>query len=89
MTMDERDRFSESPQVGSGAPIVSLADFAEADYLPYLHGLDVTPAQASELLRIVWDMMRMCVEMDLPSESWGQIASSIFAAAARDSGDVE
>lgn len=89
MTMDERDRFSESMRVQADVPVASMADFAEADYLPYLHGLDVTPAQASELLRIVWDMMRMCVEMDLPPESWGQITSSIFAAAARDSGDVE
>ncbi|GJD57227.1 hypothetical protein [Methylobacterium dankookense] len=89
MTMDEGDRIAELVQAESDLPLASMADFNEADYLPYLAGLELTDAQASELLRILWDMMRMCIEMDLPPESWGQITSQVFAAAARDSVDVE
>lgn len=89
MRVDEGDRISEMVRAEGDMPPASMADFDEADYLPYLAGLELTDAQASELLRIVWDMMRMCIEMDLPPESWGQIASQVFAAAARDTGDVE
>lgn len=89
MTMDEQNRFSEEVRIESDTPLASMADFAEADYLHHLDGLDVTPEQASELLRIVWDMMRMCAEMNLPPESWGQIATSAFACAACDSAEVE
>ena len=89
MHMDEQVRISEPHENTTEAPLASMADFNEADYLPLLAGLDVTPEQASELLRILWDMMRMSIEMDLPPENWGQISSSIFAAAARDSRDVE
>jgi len=89
MQMDEHDRFSEALRVETDMPPASMADFSEADYLPYLKGLDVTTEQASELLRILWDICRMSIEMDLPPENWGQITSSIFAAAASDSGVVK
>lgn len=89
MRMDEGDCIAGLVRAESDLPLASMADFNEADYLPYLAGLELTDAQASELLRIVWDMMRMCMEMDLPPESWGQITSQVFAAAACDSGDVE
>lgn len=89
MRVDERERISELMLADSDLPLASMADFDEAQYVQYLEGLDLTPSQASELLRILWDMARMCMEMNLPAESWGQISSSIFASAARDSGDVE
>lgn len=89
MRVDDRERISESVRAESDLPLASMVDFDEAEYLPYLEGLDLTPSQASELLRILWDMARMCMEMNLPAESWGQITSSIFASAARDSGNVE
>jgi hypothetical protein len=89
MRMDEGDRISELIQNRSEMPPASMADFNEADYLPYLEGLELTVAQASELLRILWDMMRMCIEMDLPPESWGQITATVFDAATRDSSDVK
>ncbi|MGU3537359.1 hypothetical protein [Methylobacterium sp. A54F] len=89
MRVDEGDRIAEMVRAESELPLASMANFDAADYLPYLGGLDLTDAQASELLRILWDMMRMCIEMDLPPESWGQITSQVFADAARDSGDVE
>ncbi len=89
MQMDEGDRFAETASTASNMPLASMADFDEAEYLPLLSGLDIDEAQARELLRILWDMMRMCVEMDLPPDSWGQITSTVFMAAASDSGDVE
>ncbi|GJD51778.1 hypothetical protein OPKNFCMD_4537 [Methylobacterium crusticola] len=89
MRMDEGDRISELIRNQSEMPPASMADFNEADYLPYLEGLELTEAQASELLRILWDMTRMCIEMDLPSESWGQITATVFDAAARDSSGVK
>ena len=89
MTMDERDRYSQSAMVEADTPLVSMNDFDEADYLPHLAGLDLTDEQASELLRIIWDIMRMAVEMEMPPESWGQIVSSVFADAAGDSGEIK
>lgn len=56
----------------------SLADFDEDTYRPYLDGLNISDKQASELMRIVWDIMRMWVEMDLPVDSCGQIVESII-----------
>ena len=89
MRVDEGECICELMWTNNDLPLASMADFNEADYLPYLAGIELTDEQASELLRILWDMMRMCIEMDLPRENWGQITSSVFAAAALDSGDVE
>lgn len=89
MQMDEHDRLCRRPDTDDATPLHSMADFDEADYLPHLEGLELTDEQASELLHIIWDMMRMCVEMDLPPESWGQIVSPIFQAAAADSSALD
>lgn len=89
MRMDEHDRISEAVRVEHETQLASMADFDEAEYMSFLSGLDITAAQASELLRILWDISRMCIEMDLPPESWGQITSAIYVSAARDSDKVE
>ena len=56
----------------------SMADFDENEFRSHLNGLDISDEQASELMRIVWDIMRMWVEMDLPADSCGQIVESII-----------
>ncbi|KQT85584.1 hypothetical protein [Aurantimonas sp. Leaf443] len=88
MTTDQHTPSSQGDREAV-SPIASMADFDPADYRPYLNGLELSDEQASELLRILWDMMRMCVEMDIPAESWGQIVSPLFLAAAADSPEVD
>lgn len=64
---------------------VSMADFDEEAYRPYLSGLDVTDEQASELMRVVWNIMRMWVEMDLPADNCGQIIERVIIPPASES----
>lgn len=76
--MNEEFNRINQKQVSKAAPASSMADFDEEAYRPYLNGLDISDEQASELTRIVWDIMRMWVEMDLPADSCGQIVESII-----------
>jgi len=66
-----------------------MADFDERDYRSYLDGLDLTDEEASELMRVVWSIMRMFVEMDLPVDSCGQIVQGFIEQASRESDSVE
>ncbi len=76
--MNEEFNRMNQKQASKDAPALSMADFDEEAYRPYLKGLDISDEQASELMRIVWDIMRMWVEMDLPADSCGQIVESII-----------
>lgn len=90
MQMDDRDRFSDqanSADIGARSRGAS-ADFSADKYRICLDGLELDEDQADELLRIVWDMMRMCVEMNVPAESWGQIVDAVIDGSADESVDV-
>lgn len=84
--IDDQHRFSERSSTKAAA---SLADFDAGDYRPYLDSLQLDQEQADALLRIVWDMMRMCVEMNVPEESWGQIVDAVIDGSADESADVD
>ncbi len=53
----------------STVPQSTPQGFDHASYQAYVEGFDMTKEQKSELLRTVWDIMRMFVEMgfDVPS----------------------
>jgi len=86
MTIDDSRHLLERQP---SEALASLANFDEADYRSYLESLEISERQKSELMRIVWDIMRMWVEMDLPAESCGQILDCIFNSEAADSARVE
>lgn len=67
----------------------SLADFDADAYRPYLDGLELEDDQANALLRIIWDMMRMCIEMNVPAENWGQIVDAVIDGSADEFRDVD
>lgn len=87
MTMDDEHRFSE--RITKEAATVSMADFDLDAYRPYLDGIELGEAQEAELLRTLWDIMRCFVELDVPSETWGQIVADLTASEEDDSAEVE
>lgn len=71
MIMDEHDRFSEADGI-KGASLVPIDASDIEKYRPYVDGLDLTEAQATELLMTIYDIMRRFVylgwEVDLVCE---------------------
>ncbi|MFD1331846.1 hypothetical protein ACFQ4O_07505 [Methylopila musalis] len=82
----DNDRFSERDGPKSAA---SMADFDTEDYRSYLEGLELDHTQEDALMRIVWDMVRMSVEMNVSAESWGQIVDAVIDGSAGKSPDVD
>lgn len=68
---------------------VSMSDFDAETYLPMLEVIDLDEGQRLEYLGIIWSMMRMCVEMNIATESWGQIVSGVICNACADSPGIE
>ena len=67
----------------------SMADFDEAAYRPYLDGLDMSEAQAAEFMRVIWSMMRLFVELNLPVDSCGQIVLGLIEQACEESDSLD
>jgi hypothetical protein len=76
MTTDEFCHLFDQSENDSRS--ISMNDFNAADYLPHLDGLDMTDDQKAELMLVVWDIMRMWVEMDLPVQSCGHLVQSLI-----------
>lgn len=86
MQMDEHNRYGGGSEV---SPTGSMAEFDEARYLPYLAEFDMTEAQKREFVLIVWNIMRMWIELDLPLDSCGQIIEALIDPSKADSVDVQ
>ena len=93
MTRDDVTDFSVPDDGENDAMFTSssssMADFDEAIYRPYLDGLDLTEAQACEFLRVVWSIMRMFVDLNLPVDSCGQIIVGLIEQASHELDSVE
>lgn len=86
MKMDERRPYGSGP---GEPPAGTMAEFNDAEYRPYLADLDLSEAQKGEFLQILWNILRMWVEMDLPLDSCGQIIEAMIDPAPSESGDVQ
>ena len=86
--MDEQNRFPERTHEHT-QPSASMADYDEAKFLPYLEGIDLDLDQKHAFLGILWDMMRSCVEMNVPPKIWGQMIDSFTASALGESADID
>ncbi|GJE61011.1 hypothetical protein [Methylobacterium trifolii] len=82
---DEADRKSASDT----APNSSMADFDRGIYRSYLDGIDINEDQKDDLLNIVWSMMRMFVDMNLPVDSCGQIVLGLIEQSGHESDSVD
>ena len=88
MNMDEQDRFSEriTEKLESS---LSMAEYDEAKFLPYLEGIDLDTAQKQAFLGILWNMMRSCIEMNVPPKIWGQMIETITLPYINESADID
>lgn len=83
------DDFSHLPERDGRAATPSMADFDEAEFLPYLDDMDLSEVQKSEFMHVLWDIMRMFVEIDMPVEIWGQIVEPLIDPTNSDSDEVK
>lgn len=74
---DLTEAFADTRNAEPCCDPMSMAEFDPEKYRPYLEGIAFTDAQANEFLGILWDMMRMFVEIDVPVDNCGQIVESI------------
>ena len=72
MKMDEHDCSLERVRDETSSSL-SMAEFDEEKYLPYLDDIDLDAAQKQAFLAILWNIMRSCIEMNVPPKIWGQM----------------
>lgn len=89
MHVNDQDRFSERIEAAGDNQAKSTSDFDEASYLPMLDGLDMAESQKLECLRILANIMRIFVDLDIPAETWGQITQAIIQGDADESSGIE
>lgn len=84
-----KDDYSVAGQNEKSSASLPMTEFESGAYVHHLDGLDITDAQKLKLERIVWDIVRMSFEMNLPPELCGQIVETILDPADDESGTVE
>lgn len=65
-------------------PAHTIANLEERSYAHHLDGLDVTERQKSDLMLVVWALMRTWVEMDLPIGTCGPIFEALLSPSANE-----
>lgn len=79
MNAGERGALS-SRLSGDGLTAHSMADFNEETYAHHLDEFDFSSQQKSEFMRVVWNIMRLCVELNSPIDQCAPLIESLFGA---------
>ena len=87
MTIDEFSHLSD--QASDEGQALSMADFDQAAYLPYLDEFEITDEQKTEYLQIIWEIARFFVQTDIPAETWGQILDPLTNPPTADSDELD